>query len=368
MAPPCLRKISSPQTTRGLKTVLNSLEQFRDLIREPDVPFSTEGNVSSSPTCATLTETLDYLASSAAQQSLQTDPYWPKWNSPWWRMTLLYEMGLAKQIPVSVLEAMLKALRKTYLDFFPIRREEIPTGADAYRNIACHCALGTIYQVLSACDIDVDREIPWIRGWFGRYQIADGGLNCDEAAYAKPSPKSSIVSTLPPLEAIIFHARRPLTLKEESFIDRGAEYLIRRQLCRSVSKGMQLIEPLWLQPCFPRFYHYDVLRGLAFLVAWAEMRRKPLPATALAEGVMALAGGLDSLGKLSVRRRAFEGETTLRLKGDGSWAHGSPAKTFPLLEEESAINKPSLELTHSWNLVLHGLQRLSNTDLLDWNS
>ena len=40
-----------------------------------------------------------------------------------------------------------------------------------------------MFQVLAASGIDVERALPWIKPWFVRYQMADGGLNCDEAAY-----------------------------------------------------------------------------------------------------------------------------------------------------------------------------------------
>jgi hypothetical protein len=37
----------------------------------------------------------DYLQSDEALESIEKDPYWPKWNSPWWHMLLLHEIDLA---------------------------------------------------------------------------------------------------------------------------------------------------------------------------------------------------------------------------------------------------------------------------------
>src|SRR5262249_32545141 len=151
--------------------------------------------------------------------------------------------------------------------------------------------------------LDAEREVPWLRAWFPRYQLADGALNCDEEAYTRPVPRGSIVSTLPPLEALLFDARGPLSPAEEAFLDRGAAYLLARRLFRSISKGGAPIDPALLEPCFPRFYHYDVLRGLAFVAAWAERRAKPLPAEAIAEAAAAIARGADAAGRIAARRR-----------------------------------------------------------------
>src|SRR6185369_16599912 len=122
-----------------------------------------------------------------------------------------------------------------------------------------HCQLGCVFQVLVACGVDVDARLPWIRPWFLRYQLPDGGLNCDEEAYTKATPRSSIVSTLPPLEAILLGTKRAFTPGEEKFLDRGARYLLDRRLWRSVSKGGAVIDESWRRVAFPRFYFYDLL-------------------------------------------------------------------------------------------------------------
>ena len=56
--------------------------------------------------------------------------------------------------------------------------------------------------VLGAAGVDRDRVFPWMRPWFPQYQLADGGLNCDERVYTRETPRSSFLSTLPPLEAV----------------------------------------------------------------------------------------------------------------------------------------------------------------------
>lgn len=48
------------------------------------------------------------LSSASALQSIERDPYWPKWDSPWWHMSLLNEMDLAKEIPATCISKMFR--------------------------------------------------------------------------------------------------------------------------------------------------------------------------------------------------------------------------------------------------------------------
>ena len=144
-----------------------------------------------------LHETIDFLASDAGVAAITADPYWPKWDGPWWRMTLLWELGLAERIPPRAVRAMVSTLHTHYLRRFPESEDDLPPGMDIYRQSACHCMIGTGFQVLHACGVRVDEELPWLREWILKYQLADGGWNCDNGV----TRCSSFVSTLPPAEA-----------------------------------------------------------------------------------------------------------------------------------------------------------------------
>src|SRR5262245_43782618 len=111
---------------------------------------------------------VDYLASDAALAHMAADSYWPKWHGPWWQMLLLFELGEAQRIPARAAQAMVAALNALPLHTFPIRPEEWPPGVHPSRDVSCHCALGNMDQVLTACGVDVDDELPWIRPWFDR--------------------------------------------------------------------------------------------------------------------------------------------------------------------------------------------------------
>ncbi|TBR19769.1 hypothetical protein EPO15_13950 [bacterium] len=290
--------------------------------------------------------TVAYLGTPEALKSLERDPYWPKWDSPWWHMTLLWELGLARRIPKTAAQAMVKAVDK-YPKFFPKTLAELPPGADPHRDIACHCALGTMFQVLTACGLDVDRELPWVRPWFLKYQLPDGGLNCDEAAYTKPVPKSSPLSTLPPLEAVLFCTRRAFTPAEEAFLDRGADYLLAHRLVRAASGAGQVIDEAWLKLTFPRYYDYDLLRGLRYLAAWSKARGKTVPGSAVRESLDALASRYPD-GALLVERAGWSLARTLTVTPDGVWGKADHAADFPLLAAAGRVGAPAPALAAHW--------------------
>jgi hypothetical protein len=313
---------------------------------------------------AALAETVAALSAPEARESIAADPYWPKWDSPWWRMTALFELGLAREIPVPAVEAMVSALRTHYLPFLPLAAEELPPGADPHRHVSCHCANGTMIQVLEACGVDTDAELPWLRPWLLRYQLGDGGLNCDERAYTRPHPKSSVVSTLPPLEAVLRCTRPPMTEAEERFVDAGAGYLVAHRLLRRASGDGDLIDPAWLAPCFPRFYHYDLLRGLTFLARWAEVRQRPLPRAAVAEARQRLQELRVAHGGIPALRRPWRGARTLRRDRRREWGWSETAAGFPLLEEVGVEGRVSAPLTREHEETCERLARLEAAGLL----
>lgn len=308
---------------------------------------------------------IEYLASPEAVASLRRDPYWPKWNSPWWHMTLLWELGLAYRIPRATATAMAHSMADHYLRRFPKSADELSRGKNLYQDVACHCALGTMYQVLCDAGVSVDGELPWLRRWFLRYQLRDGGLNCDEQAYAKARGKSSIVSTLPPLEAVLYHTHRSFTRSEIRFLDLGARYLIEHKLFRSVSGRGRIIKGDWLNLVFPRFYEYDALRGLCFLVHWALVLDRELPLQAIIETLDTIRRNFPD-DRLSVQRCEASAKTTISLGPDGRWTGGkaSPSSSFALLEEVGAIGRECPPLTAAWRKTLEATRTLRETGRL----
>lgn len=293
-------------------------------------------------------KSLEYLGSPEAVKSIERDPYWPKWNTPWWHMSLLKEMGLAQRIPSVAVQALMRVLKDHYLPIFPIRAEEIPEGTDPYRRIACICAVGNIYQVLFAAGVNVDKELPWMRPWFLKYQLPDGGLNCDERAYTKDVPKSSLLSTICCLEAILFCRDRELTGAEVDFLNKGAEYLLRQRLFRRVSTG-EVIDADWLEVRFPRFYDYDYLRGYYFLAKWKEHSGFVIPDSLTKEVQDLISKQMTPQGLKLLRYNLIDKKSYNPTDG-GTWAWGSVSE-FALMQAvsfEGAICEP---LTKAWEEV-----------------
>ncbi len=303
-----------------------------------------------------IADSVRYLESDAAVQSLEADTYWPKWHSPWWHMATLWELGEARRIPVRVQRAMITGLDALPLKIFPIESWETPPGIDPHRGSSCHCALGTMVQVLAACGVEVDREVPWAKPWFLRYQMRDGGFNCDGDAYRSSECASSMVGTIAPFEAMLDGT---WTSEQRAFLERGAAFLLGRELTRGSNTVFNAAErdtaPSWRLACFPRLYFYDVLRGLRALVRWVELSGAPVPASALAGVVTHLVDAFPD-GVVRLQRRSYEKPTTLARGADGSW-HREPATRFPLLEATSIVGAPSATLTRQWSEVRAAIVR-----------
>ena len=329
--------------------------------------LSTIANLNSPPVeseldPALVAESVSYLASDVALESLELDPYWPKWNSPWWQMLLLHELGMTKSIPQAAIEKVLEVMDKHYLKFFPFREEEIPPGKNPYRHIACHCALGSMEQVLHAWGIDVTKRLDWISPWYIKYQLPDGGLNCDEAAYTRTTPKGSIVSSIPPLEAVLHCRDGNLSADDELFLQRGAEYLIEKRLFRR-SSDAKVIDEDWLKLCFPRFYHYDVLRGLNFLLDWSGVTRTELPISAIADAVFVINESAKN-GALHVQRNAWLGANTLMYDPVHAGWLKKPSVSYTLLDRVSELGNVSYVLTNKWSDAKRKMQALIHEGLL----
>lgn len=347
---------------RGYNAGMTSLATLIDrLARLPAVAVPASPEVE-----AGLLASLRYLGSDAAQRSVEADPYWPKWDSPWWHFASCVELGEARRVPERVVSALLAALVEFPVKSFPFTADDLPPGCDVHTGTLCHCQLGSVYQMLQACGVDVDGALPWVAPWFVRYQMADGGLNCDNDAYlVKGECPSSMVGTLAPLEAMLLG---DLVGDRAAFVDRAAAFLIERRLMlgsptqhNAAERGR---EPGWLQPCFPRFYFYDVLRGLDALTRWAERREQAIPLVAIEPVVEHLLSAFPD-GVVRLGRSAQEGIGTLVVAASGERSR-APASRFALLDATSIIGSASPTLTRQWQetrrrlLALHDARRITN--------
>lgn len=276
-------------------------------------------------------------------------------------MLLMFEIGEARRIPQRTVRAMVGALNAMPVKIFPIQPEDIPSGIDPARDTSCHCALGCMMQILAACGVDLARELPWCMPWFSRYQMADGGLSCDADAYRVHGEcPSSMVGTIAPFEALLLGDSGTWSPEHTAALDRAAGFLMARELRLGSATKHNAAErqraPDWMQPSFPRFYLYDVLRGARALSRWAELRGRRLPLAAIETVATHLCTEFPD-GVVRVQRRAYETVVSTRARdATGSWTRG-PATRFALLEATSGAGEPSPWLTAQWSETRASLLR-----------
>lgn len=324
---------------------------MRELVeRVPEVDVARSGALERA-----IDASVAYLGSEGAAASLAVDPYWPKWDSPWWHMCALWELGEATRIPPAIVAVMVERMQAFPLKLFPITAAELG-NADPYRDVMCHCALGTLWQVLAACGVDLDRALPWMRPWFARYQMADGGMSCDDTAYQVTDEcPSSMVGTIAPFEAMLDADPHGV------FTTRAATFLIERQLRLGSPTRHNADErasaEAWPLLCSPRFYFYDVLRGLTALVTWAEHTGGTIPAVAIEIVVKQLVAAFPD-GVVRTGRDAAAGRPTLWFDGARLLPGRREATRFALLDEASRVGEPSCALSGEWAATRAALLRL----------
>lgn len=301
------------------------------------------------------------LASEACGAALVLDPYWPKWDAPWWRLTLLFEAGRLDLAPPGYAARFLDAVNGHYIPSFPLVESEISPGIDTCRNICCFCALGTALRIGAGAGLDPFSSLPWAAGWLTRYQLLDGGFNCEEGAYTG-SHKSSFLSTLPMLEAWLETGGPGGVASPGEALAAGARYLVDHKLVRSTQGD--LVDASWFDAVFPRFYFYDALRGLSFLVRHSVAAGAEVPIGAVAESVAEIARRCDAEGFLLVGRECLRACGTIDQGPDGKWAGRKVSPLLPALERLSMPGKRSLPLTREWRAALRGLQAMARRGAL----
>ncbi len=208
-----------------------------------------------------LNEIKEILASEQASMMIERDVYWPKWDSPWWYFLLLEETDRLSDVPVETFKELLVCADRQYLHIFPVREEDAPEDINAYTEVLCFCFLGSLMRLASKVDFDVFAWLPWAKDWIKRYQLPDGGYNCDDAAYTG-SGKGSLISTTVMLEGMLAYVK--YTGNYDEFgknIERAVSYLLKHHVYMS-TKGEAIEGTDWDKIIFPRLYEFDFSRGL----------------------------------------------------------------------------------------------------------
>ena len=291
------------------------------------------------------------LANEHLWEQAARDPYWPKWTSLWWRFHLLMETGNLAQVPTDLLERFAVLVDGWYLHDLPLRSQDVPKGYDPDHQVLCLCALASLFRILQAGGLQPRTRLPWIWECLLKTQLPDGGFNCDENAHLT-SRKSSLISTLPALEALLEGAPRPIPDQVAGMLNRGADYLLGHRFYRS-SRG-DVIASAWTKPAFPRFYDYDILRGLVFVVRWKYFLNNIIPQEQVNEAFALLQAYEDQHGWMTVQRSIMHGEYNMDWRNN-AWQR-IEVGFFAPLEELAAVGRPSATLTAEWRFLKRAIE------------
>ena len=286
------------------------------------------------------------------------DPYWPKWDSPWWKILFLFETSNMRYIQKEIILRFIRIVDEHYLHFFPKKEEELPEGVNPYTDIICFCALGSMIKVACSKEIDIIEELPWVDDIITSNILPDGGYNCDESVYTE-SERSSIISTLVMFEGLLDYEQ--FSDKYSYIIDHGIDYFLKRDLFYSTSGD--IIDKRWLKPIFPRFYEIDILRILTFVVNWAQKRERRLDEETVLPAIENMKRCENDKGYIILEREWLKNEGTL-INVDGKWIFTEEASYFEILEKLSEINRPSHYLTGEWHKTLRGLSKVLRSGVL----
>jgi hypothetical protein len=136
-------------------------------------------------------------------------------------------------------------------------------------------------------------------------------------------------------------------------LEAGAEYLLKHAVYKS-SSG-QMIADIWLRTSFPRYYDYDVLRGLSFLVEWAVISGRNLPTDIVMDCLQQMEAAVDENGLVRITEDKISIEGSLMLK-DGIWVLEKQSTSFPALLIFGRVGSVSLPLSRLWLAMLERLE------------
>ena len=174
-------------------------------------------------------------------------------------MTTIYALVLLKELGVDPSDEKVRGT----LDLVRERLTWKPLdGRPFFDGETEPCINGAILAAGAYFGEDTERLIERLLG----EQLEDGGWNCD----APPSTRSSFHTTIRVLEGILEYERAH---KPNAAVTgartRGQEYLLDRRMYRSLRSG-EVLDRAWMRFAFPTTWHYDILRGLDYLLSAGE--------------------------------------------------------------------------------------------------
>jgi hypothetical protein len=185
-----------------------------------------------------------------------------KWGGPKWDLTTLFSLVVLKDLgldPASKQARRMIDRVDKRLVFKPLNNRPYLHGETE------PCINGRILGIGAYFKEPNDALAKQLLG----EQLEDGGWNCEAWPFLSPkrppSRHSSFHTTICVLEGLLEYERAGRKSAAVTKARKRAEnYLLERRMFRSLRTG-KVIDKRWLRFSFPTFWHYDVLRGLAYL-------------------------------------------------------------------------------------------------------
>lgn len=177
--------------------------------------------------------------------------------------------------------------------------------------LAMCCALGLAEDSRAASIVDA--LVSW--------QWPDGGWNCDRRPGAR---RSSFHETLPAAKGLYSYYEATGDPRAAQAAGRAVELLLSRHLFRSIRTG-EVIDQAWLVPCYPPYWHYDILYALLVL-ARMGLANDPRAAEALDH----LEGQRLPDGRWSVRRCWWNPDSRAVPPDAVDWGRSGPHEMLTL--------------------------------------
>ncbi len=130
------------------------------------------------------------------------DVYWPKWRATVWQLIHLAEMGLPSEHHAAKAgcEYFLNVMDSQDRSWPPPDYSEKDAQGQwpAWRSVWEPCVTGNMARTLTVFGLSEDPRVREMFDWLVRYQLPDGGWNCEPGPWGKEVNHSSFMSTVEP--------------------------------------------------------------------------------------------------------------------------------------------------------------------------
>lgn len=186
--------------------------------------------------------------------SFGVHPY-KKWSGAHWRLVSLVELAIPSD------HRAVRAAAETVLDW--LAGDGHRRGIRVIDGLVRRCASqeGNALAVCSRLGLAADPRVVLLARSLVEWQWPDGGWNCDLRASGR---RSSFHESLPAMWGLHEYWLATGERWARRAADRTAELFLDHNLFRSLQTG-EPIDPSWLKPHYPAYWHYDVPQALLIL-------------------------------------------------------------------------------------------------------